>query len=294
MFENFEAPKTVDEKKNDGTYFGHAYTTDAKQKKFEELKRYTEQQKPQKTENEARSIRVRVMKVNSVTGAVTPPPESVREPRLQEKPFVLNPPVEDVERVCTEKRSKGGLVIVDVGHGYGISNELRSSDVFVGIEPNLGYGSQKIKTLSTGRSRVDRESDVFVFESEIQDVSLNIKPNLVMCIAPHPAQIMDGGMFVAIKEKFLDNSNSNFLLVLERDSIEAKEDESTGQMIESIEKSFGEDYEVIPIRSNVTYESIPAEIMNKYFGVDRKVIFNSNSFQGEQKKTILKIRKKSR
>lgn len=211
------------------------------------------------------------------------------------KEFALNPAAEVVERSSEASKSVNGEVIVDIGMGGGISTELRGNDIYVGVEPFLGDEGKKITRLSTGKNKVSESAKAFVYESKVEDLDLEIKPDLVMAIAPHPKQVYEGGMFVAIKEKFLETSESRLLVVLEQDSIEANEDGGRGvlRMTESLRSTFGEEYEVVVLKKDTLTDGIPSEIMKKHFGINRKVIFNSNSFQGEQKKTIIKVRKKS-
>lgn len=133
-------------------------------------------------------------------------------PREIDNPYVwarLNPPKDEFKDLL----NKANHTILEVGCGNPprLSWSLKNKELWVGCDPAIKDRTREI-SVHVGDIKVEPQSKLVVFSSALEDID-TFKPNVIICMAPNPENVVDGRIFNDSLSNFLNSEKKQYLII---------------------------------------------------------------------------------
>lgn len=204
-----------------------------------------------------------------------------------------NPSNGNILEAVNSTRHNGGRVIFEVGCNDKISICLGKNDLWVGADPGV---NSKITHLNKGRNKIFSSSRRLMSISSVSDLP-EVNPDLVLMVAPNPADIVDKNMLSDVTEKLM-NGETKLLLILDTQSYESvlnlESLKMDGSGLEEVKKNISDNFGLDKFEIEIeewTDDEISKEDMLDIVGIPNPIKINSNFLQGQEKLVVL-VRKR--
>ncbi len=235
-------------------------------------------------------------RVPITTQDTTPTYERMDTESVETSDFVhaeINPKEERILEAVRSTHSNGGRVIFEVGCNDKISICLGKKDLWVGADPGV---SGELTHLNKGRNKIFSTSKRLMAISSVSDLP-EVSPDLVLMVAPNPADIVDKNMLSDVAEKLM-GGDAKLLLVLDTQSYESvlniESLKIDGSGLEEVKRSVSENFGLDNFEIEVeqwTDDEINKEDMLDLVGIPNPIRINSNFLQGQEKLLVV-VRKR--